>query len=181
MDIIPLPADPEVVPASSPGEDTGGGSSCTIVPEGGPGLTIWSVPGVRCSAKTGLEILLQLSPDAPVIIGRQDGGEIEYLDPRYVPSPIMPGSRRTILRQDNQQQNMYVSRGHFMLRGRTAGILFTNGVPRRGGGIRPPRNGTQMLAPQDRRMEPAEELVIQKGDEVTISLPNGTRLRIQAG
>ena len=30
-------------------------------------------------------------------------------------------------------------------------------------------------------MEPAEELVIQKGDEVTISLPNGTRLRIQAG
>jgi hypothetical protein len=178
---MPLPASPEVVPLGSPSSDTGEPSWCTISSDGGPGLTIWSVPGSRCSPEAGREVRLQLSPDAPVIIGRQDGGEIEYLDPRYVPSPIMPGARRTILQQGGMHQDRYVSRGHFMLRGHRTGTLFVNGVPRRGGGIRPPRNWTQLIAPQRRLLLPEEELVIGRGDQVTIRLPNGTRLTIQAG
>ena len=160
MEIAPLPADPDVVPADPPSPDTGHStSSCTISSLCGPGLTLWSVPeprlaprgrgvgGEGTSPESRTEIRLQLSPEAPVIIGRQEGGEIEYLDPRYAPSPIVPGTGRTILQQDGTPRDTYVSRGHFMLRSHATGILFTNGVPRRGGGIRPPRNWTQLLHP----------------------------------
>jgi len=181
MEIAPLPEGPEVAPEASPGLDTAPSvSSCTIISDGGPRITLWSLPGTRLSPENDSEVQLQLSPDAPVIIGRQDGGEIEYLDPRYQPSPIMPGSGHTILQQDGTHGDNCVSRGHFMLRGHCGGILFTNGVPRRGGGIRPPRNWTQLLAPQNRMLAPAEEIVIQRDDQVTISLPNGTRLTIRA-
>ena len=180
MHIVPLPDNPEA-PAAMPA-DTDPSSLCTIVSDGGPGLTIWSVPGVRTSTETSRQVRLRLSPDAPVIIGRQDGGEIEYLDPRYIPSPIMPGSGRTILQRDGKHEDVYVSRGHFMLRGAGAGgVLFVNGVPRRGGGIRPPKNWTQLLAPEYRRMRPAEERFLDRSDAITIALPNGTRLTIQAG
>lgn len=180
MEIAPFPASPEIVPADSPGPDTDTSSSCTIISDGGPAITLWSMPGTRVSPESGREVQLQLSPDSPVIIGRQDGGEIEYLDPRYQSSPIMPGSGQTILQHDGTRGDIYVSRGHFMLRGHAGGILFTNGVPRRGGGIRPPRNWTQLLAPQHRMLSPAEEIVIGRDDQVTIALPNGTRLTIRA-
>jgi hypothetical protein len=180
MEIVPLRPSPEVVPGRTPAPDTGEPSSCTISSDGGPGVTIWSVPGARTSPQTG-EVRLQLSPDAPVIVGRQNGGEIEYLDPRYVPTPIMPGARRTILQRDGQHRDLYVSRGHFMLRGGCGRMLLVNGVPRRGGGIRPPKNWTQLLAPQHRLLLPEEELVIERGDHITIRLPNDTRLTIQAG
>src|SRR5262245_21736893 len=114
MNIVPLPSSPDIEPASQ-GHDTGPSSSCTIISDGGLGVTLWAVPGARTAAAPGSEVRLQLSPDAPAIIGRQDGGEIEYLDPRYVPSPIMPGARRTILQRDGREQDLYVSRGHFML------------------------------------------------------------------
>src|SRR5262245_11453255 len=180
MHIVPLPDNPEALPAAMPA-DTDQSSSCPIVSDGGPGLTIWSVPGVRTSTETSRQVHLRLSPDAPAIIGRQDGGEIEYLDPRYVPSPIMPGSGRTILQRDGKHEDVYVSRGHFMLRGYGGGVLFCNGVPRRGGGIRPPKNWTQLLAPEHRRRRRGEPLLLDRGDAMTIALPNGTRLTIQAG
>ena len=63
-----------------------------------------------------------------------------------------------------------------MLRGSAQGILFVNGVPRRGGGIRPPRNGTKMLAPANRPMDPGEEYMIEKGTAIKIRLPNGTEI-----
>src|SRR5262249_59381789 len=116
MHIVPLPDNPEAMPAEKPA-DTDESSSCTIVSDGGPGLTIWSVPGVRTSAETGRQVRLRLSPHAPVIIGRQDGGEIEYLDPRYVPSPIMPGSGRTILQRNGGHAAVSVSPGPFILLG----------------------------------------------------------------
>jgi hypothetical protein len=177
----PSPVKPETAPPELPSQDTGEPSSCTIISDGGPGVTCWSLRGARTATETSCEVRLQLSPDAPVIIGRQDGGEIEYLDPRYVPSPIMPDGRQTVLKRDGTPRDLYVSRGHFMLRGSGAGIRFINGVPRRGGGVRPPKNWTQLLAPQRRMLHPAEELVIQAGESVTICLPNDTRLTIQAG
>ncbi|MFO0878752.1 MAG: hypothetical protein U0840_15530 [Gemmataceae bacterium] len=67
-----------------------------------------------------------------------------------------------------------------MLKQLGAGVLFTNGVPRRGGGIRPPLNGTRLLTPEDRLIEPAEELFIPRGEEITIRLPNDTILEIAA-
>ena len=67
-----------------------------------------------------------------------------------------------------------------MLSGHARGIRLTNGVPRRGGGIRPPRNWTELLDPQNRRMLEGEELVIDRGTSATIRLPNDTRLTIRA-
>ena len=69
---------------------------------------------------------------------------------------------------------------HFMLRGIRGGILFVNGVPRRGGGIRPPRNGTQLVAPEGRGLSPGEEYLIESGTAMVVRLPNGTELRIDA-
>jgi hypothetical protein len=61
------------------------------------------------------------------------------------------------------------------------GILLTNGVPRLGGGIRPPTNRTMLAAAAEwRAMEPAEEFLIENGAEVSLYLPNGTMLRICA-
>jgi hypothetical protein len=67
-----------------------------------------------------------------------------------------------------------------MLRGSVQGILFVNGVPRRGGGIRPPMNGTKMLAPANRRMGRGEEYMIEKGTAIKIRLPNGTAILLGA-
>jgi hypothetical protein len=53
-------------------------------------------------------------------------------------------------------------------------------VPRRGGGIRPPRNGTLLLNPLQRSMQPGEEHPILFGSAVTLQLPNGTQVRIEA-
>jgi hypothetical protein len=68
-----------------------------------------------------------------------------------------------------------------MLRGVSRGILFVNGVPRLGGGIRPPRNGTHLLAPEGRGLSPGEEYLIQSGTAMVVRLPNGTEIRIDAG
>lgn len=183
MEVPLLPAEPPVIPAAPvelPALDTDPASYCTIHSDSGVGVTVWSLPTSRLSSKVGLQCQLKLSPEAPVIIGRADGGEIEYLDPRYIPSPIMPGSGKTILKRNGAKEDVYVSRGHFMLRGHAHGVLLVNGVPRRGGGIRPPKNWTQLLAPENRILLPAEELVIERGAPVSIQLPNGTQLTIEA-
>ena len=183
MEVPFVPAESPVLPAAPvemPALDTDPPSLCTIHSDGGLGVTLWSLPTSRTSSKTGLQCQLKLSPDAPVIIGRADGGEIEYLDPRYVPSPIMPGSGKTILKRHGAKEDVYVSRGHFMLRSHPHGVLLVNGVPRRGGGIRPPFNWTRLLAPEVRMLAPAEELVIERGAPISIQLPNGTQLTIEA-
>jgi hypothetical protein len=61
-----------------------------------------------------------------------------------------------------------------MLKGSLHGILLLNGVPRRGGGIRPPMNGTKMLEPSSRSMDQGEEYMIEQGASAKIRLPNGT-------
>jgi hypothetical protein len=67
-----------------------------------------------------------------------------------------------------------------MLLGVSRGILFVNGVPRRGGGIRPPLNGTRLVAPEGRVLSPSEEYLIESGSAMVVRLPNGTELRIDA-
>ena len=75
----------------------------------------------------------------------------------------------------------YVSRGHFMLRAHAGGVLLVNGVPHcRGGGLRPPVNGTRLLAPAHRPMTPNEEYLIERGTEIVLALPNGSQVQIDA-
>jgi hypothetical protein len=126
------------------------------------------------------ELKLQLSPDRTLVIGRKNGGEIEYLDPRYQSSPFVPNSDRTIL--SRSMWDRCVSRGHFMLKGSPhgEGLVLVNGVPRRGGGIRPPLFWTKLLAPECRMMAPAEEYLIPPGTSVKIMLPNSAVILINA-
>ena len=67
-----------------------------------------------------------------------------------------------------------------MLKGSLNGILFVNGVPLRGGGIRPPINGTVMLEPECRLMHKGEDHMIERGKSATIRLPNGTVMLLGA-
>src|SRR5438093_6631473 len=106
---------------TSSGDDISSRTLCTIRSDCGQGVTVWSLPDAATSTKTGLEVRLELSPERPVIIGRKDGGEIDYLDPRYVPTPIVPGSGKTILKEGGSQKDIYVSRGHFLMRGHLNG------------------------------------------------------------
>jgi hypothetical protein len=75
---------------------------------------------------------------------------------------------------------MCVSRGHFMLRGSARGILFVNGVPRRGGGIRPPVNGTHLVQPVQRSFAEGDEYLVERGQGIKIRLPNFTEVTITA-
>ena len=179
MEIRPLPESLAIVPSESP--DTGPLSFCTIISDCGPGITLWSVPGSRRSSPTDSDVPLQILPDAPVVIGRQFDGEGPYPDPRYQPSPIIPGEAHAVLQRDGTRNGLCVSRAHFSLHSHPAGMVVVNGVRCRGGGIRPPRQGTQLLAPQSRMLQRSEELVIERGAQITISLPNGTRLTIKVG
>src|SRR5262245_30152512 len=145
----------EVVP-----DEHGGSSSLSLTFLGGPAVSVWTPSDTTMPGATEGELRMQLQPDQPVIIGRQDGGSLEYLDPAYSSTPMMPNAAGSILTRG--EKDLYVSRGHFMLRSSPRGILLTNGVPRRGGGIRPPRNGTYLLAPVERWLENGEEFLIEK-------------------
>jgi hypothetical protein len=104
----------------------------------------------------------------------------EYLDPAYRPTSIMPGTGQEVLHSEGYRRDRYVSRAHFMLLGASRGILFVNGVPRVGGGIRPPKNGTRLVVPQRRDMYPGEEYLIEPGSGMVVELPNRTELRVDA-
>jgi hypothetical protein len=173
----PVYAPEELVPL--PHEDWSGGSSLSISIVEGSMLSMWSM-ATAVAGKTDTELKLQLQPEQTVVIGRQEGGRIEYLDPRYQPTQMLPNSTRRVVTTVDRGTDRCVSRGHFMLRGLAQGILFVNGVPRRGGGIRPPRNGTEMLAPNHRHMDQGEEYVIDKGTALTIRLPNRTVILLGA-
>src|SRR5438105_939503 len=140
-------------------ETDGGLSAVSVLIESGAPITLWS--GATTSAETAAQTTLQLERNQHVVIGRQQGGEIEYLDPRFRPTRIVPATGQLILKQHASDD--WVSRGHFMLRAGAQGLVLVNGVPRRGGGLRPPMNGTRMLAPHDRNMNAGEEFVIERG------------------
>jgi len=165
---------------ASPADDAGL-SHASLSFDGGGGLTLWSDPATAPEKETAPETQLLLHPDRPVVIGRQQGGEVPYLDPSYVSTPILPDSGRSVLTRAGDGKDICVSRGHFLLRASAEGIVLLNGVPRRGGGVRPPINGTWLLAPECRWMEQGEEYLIRKGSSVCIRLPNGTRVLINAG
>ena len=175
LNILDCP--PEIIPL--PQEDWAGSSSLSISIVEGPAINLWSTM-VAAEEMTKNELTLQLQPDQSVVIGRQEGGQIEYLDPRYHPTQMLPNSTRRVVTTVDKGTDLCVSRGHFVLRGAVQGILFVNGVPRRGGGIRPPKNGTEMLAPANRRMGQGEAYMIGKGTAIKIRLPNGTVILLGA-
>lgn len=146
----------------------------------GEGVTLWCDPTTLASLETDTETAFTLWPNRPVIVGRQNGGQIEYLDPAYKPTQVVPDTGQSVLTQGGKKMDNSVSRGHFMLSASTEGILLVNGVPRRGGGIRPPVNGTSLVNPLNRRLQPAEEYLIPQGTKVDILLPNGAIIRIGA-
>jgi hypothetical protein len=67
-----------------------------------------------------------------------------------------------------------------MLKGSLHGILLINGVPRQGGGIRAPKNGTVLLEPDNRQMHEGEDYMIELGKSAKIRLPNGTVILLSA-
>ena len=174
LDCPPLP---EIVPL--PHEDWADSSSLSISIVEGPTLNLWSI-ATATEGKAQEELKLQLQPDQSVVVGRQEGGEIEYLDPRYHPTQVLPNSTRRVVTSIDRGTDRCVSRGHFMLKGSLHGILLLNGVPRRGGGIRPPKNGTVMLEPVCRSMKQGEEYMIERGAAAKIRLPNGTVILLLA-
>ena len=144
----------------------------------GSPLTTWS--SLPLANRSPTEYDLQLSPDSPVIVGRSDAWAPPYLDPAYRPTRIVPGTGQAVLHSGGHGTDIRVSRAHFMLLGVSRGILFVNGVPRRGGGIRPPLNGTWLVVPQGRVLSPGEEYLIESGTAMVVRLPNGTEIRVDA-
>jgi hypothetical protein len=68
-----------------------------------------------------------------------------------------------------------------MLKGMAGGIRFINGVPRRGGGIRTPKNGTWMLVGTEYElMRDAREVDIRRGERAVFLLPNKATVVIGA-
>jgi hypothetical protein len=158
-------------------QDAGSSPGGISVLSGGP-LTTWSSPPLTARSQT--EFTIRLLPDSPVVVGRYHGRVPPYLDPAYRPTRIVPGTGQAVLHSGGYGTDNRVSRAHFMLLGLSHGILFVNGVPRRGGGIRPPRNGTRLVAPEGRVLSPGEEYRIESGTAMVVRLPNGTELRIDA-
>jgi hypothetical protein len=157
--------------------DDGSSPGGISVLSGSP-LTAWSSLGLTARSQT--EYAIRLMPGSPVVVGRQEGSLPPYLDPAYRPTKIVPGTGQAVLHSSGYGTDMRVSRAHFMLQGVSHGILFVNGVPRRGGGIRPPLNGTHLVAPRGRVLSPGEEYLIESGTAMVVRLPNRTELRIGA-
>jgi hypothetical protein len=160
------------------GDQDGGSTRGGISVLSGSPLTTWS--SLALTARSQTEYAIQLMPDSPVVVGRYHGRVPPYLDPAYQPTTIVPGTGQAVLHSGGHGTDICVSRAHFMLMGVSRGILFVNGVPRRGGGIRPPRNGTRLLAPEGRVLSPGEEYLIKSGRAMVVRLPNRTELRIDA-
>ena len=166
-----------MMPTAVP-KEFGADSFCTLSVLSGPSITLWSM---NAGVDTAPERRLRLSPNRPAIIGRAEGWHVPYLDPAYMATTVVPGTGQTVLLDGGRGADISVSRGHFMLRAAAEGILLVNGVPKVGGGIRPPINGTYLLSPQNRKMEPAEEYMIVRGEGVVLFLPNQAQIQITAG
>ena len=157
---------------------SGSSSHCRLGVARGSGVTLWHDTGV--ASDTDPECQVQIAPDRPAIIGRSEGRPIYYLDPSYTPTRLVPGTGQNIMHSGGGGSDLFVSRGHFMLRAAARGVLLVNGVPRRGGGLRPPRNGTLLLRPERRPMNDGEEYLIESGVTAVVGLPNGAVVRICA-
>jgi hypothetical protein len=136
--------------------------------------------GVDAAATQTQDYPLGLAYGKGVVIGRQEGGGTEYLDPRFRPTQRMPGTSQRVIVNVYRHSDTFVSRGHFTLIGSPFGIIFVNGVPRRGGGIRPPLNWTQLIQPERRMMLPGEHIVVAPGTVIKIMLPNLMEVMISA-
>lgn len=148
---------------------------CSLSVISGNSLTIWGTGETDPEADGRIQF--QIDPERPLIIGRAEGWDVPYLDPAYRPTAIMPDGQK-VLRGDKKDDR--VSRGHFMVRAAAGGIVLVNGVPKRGGGIRAPLNGTWLQSPQHREMTPGEEYPISQGAAVQLWLPNGSLIQIGA-
>jgi hypothetical protein len=154
-------------------------SLCSVsVPRGTSSVTLWC--GLDLEADTSPQCRLRLAPDRPAIIGRAEGHPIWYLDPTYQATRLVPGTGQNVLRSGGNGQDMFVSRGHFMLRAASRGVLLVNGVPRPDGGLRAPLNGTRMVVPERRPMSAGEEFLIESGATAVVILPNGSEVEINA-
>ena len=143
----------------------------------GTGLTLWSSGG---EVETRREGEMLVPHGRPAIVGRSEGRPIEYLDPAYVPTTLVPGTNQTVLTNGGQGDDRMVSRGHFMLQAIAGGVLFVNGVPRAGGGVRAPLNGTVLLSPAHRSLAPGEQYFIEAGSAILLRLPNRSEVRLEA-
>jgi hypothetical protein len=123
---------------------------------------------------------LTLTEGNGVVVGRSEGKVPEYLDSRYQPTRQVPGTQQRVVTNPHEGKDAFVSRGHFMLKGSPFGLVLVNGVPRVGGGIRPPLNGTWLLEPQRRRLGPGEEWLIEHGGAIKIWLPNEVTVVVHA-
>jgi hypothetical protein len=157
--------------------DAGSSHGGISVLSGSP-LTTWS--SLPLTARSQTEYAIRVMPDSPVVVGRSNGGSPPYLEPAYRPTRIVPSTGQAVLHSGGRGTDRYVSRAHFMLRAVPGGVLFVNGVPRRGGGIRPPIYGTSLVAPHGRDLRPGEEYLIVSGTAMVVRLPNGTEIRINA-
>jgi hypothetical protein len=175
------------VPVTPP---AGPGTKCFVALLGGPPVAVWTCPQtsvsthtrvVRVSPDSFAALSLCLSPARLVVVGRSAGrSPVPYLDPAYRATPVVPDSGQSVLSGD-EEADLVVSRAHFSLRGAPGGgIVLVNGVPRAGGGVRPPLNGTRLIAPANRLLDPGEEVLIACGSGVTIRLPNHCVLQLQA-
>ncbi len=162
-------------------EEDAGTSHANLTFEGEGGVTLWGDMGATRPGETAAETRLSLHPDRPLVVGRANACEVPYLDPKYIPTNVMPGSGQPVLNGGRDGLDVCVSRGHFLLKAAAGGIVLVNGVPARGGGVRPPRNWTQLVQPAWRRLGPAEEYLIRNGEAASIRLPNGVTIRIRAG
>lgn len=169
----------------SPG-DAGPLSHCSVALLEGNSVTIWTCPETKVHAVTAVhdlpELALGLAPGRLVVIGRAAPDcPVPYLDPAYRATPMMPDSGQSVLHGGDDPSDVFVSRAHFTLRGAAGGgVVFTNGVPRAGGGVRPPTNRTKLMAPAARDLAPGEEVLIPHGDAIAIRLPNRCVLQLKA-
>jgi hypothetical protein len=60
------------------------------------------------------------------------------------------------------------------------GVLLVNGVPRPGGGLRAPLNGTRLVVSEQRPMSAGEEYLIESGATAVVVLSNGSEVHIGA-
>ena len=163
-------------------------SVCSVSLLSGPPVSLWAKPktevGTAATKDTVVdpfpELAVGLAPGALAVVGRAEPHHhVPYLDPAYQPTRLVPGSGQSVLL--NCERDNSVSRGHFMLRGAPGGaVVLTNGVPAVGGGVRPPKNGTWLLAPRQRLLDPGEEVLIGPGEAVVVYLPNGCTLQLSA-
>jgi hypothetical protein len=101
-------------------------SLCSLAVARGSSLTLWH--GLDQQVDTTPERQLQLSPDRPAIIGRSEGHEVHYMDPSYRATRLVPGTGQNIMHSGGDGSDMFVSRGHFMLRASGRGVLLVKGA-----------------------------------------------------